>query len=118
MEVMVTAAVLALCTVLIQGGMLRAAHFFGRYANTLKAEIWMDDKIWDVRERSFYQDEETTNPPNSESAHFNDSEKEFNGSVNPVPAPSGKELYALNLSIRWQEGNQDFQVARKVYVTK
>ena len=113
-EVMAAAVILALGTVLLQGGLLRTAHLYGRYSNSLKAGIWAEDKLWDARRDILYQ-----TPPiiNSDSGNFNLDNKQFNWDLAVRPLP-GKDIYAINLDIRWRESDKLVELHREIYAAR
>jgi prepilin-type N-terminal cleavage/methylation domain-containing protein len=112
-EVMVTVVVLSLGTVMIQGGLLRAADILNRYSNTLIARQWIDEKIWRTQEALLYSEAGDS----ANSGTFVESGREFNWSVN-TSGTSGKDTYKIALSVTWSQGGLPLQVTKEVYAAK
>lgn len=113
-EVMVTAAVLSLGTVMIQGGLLRAADLLNRYSNTLVARQWMDERLWQTQETLFYSGEDAVQ---STSGSFTKSGREFDWELD-ARLGSGKDLYRIRLSVSWSQGGRPLQVIKEIYAAK
>lgn len=113
-EVMAAAVILTLGTVLLQGGLLRAAHLYGRYSNSLKAGIWAESKLWDARRDILYE-----TPPiiNSDGGNFILDNKPFLWDLSVRPLP-GKDIYAINLDIRWRESDKLIELRREIHAAR
>jgi prepilin-type N-terminal cleavage/methylation domain-containing protein len=111
-EVLAATVILAIGTMLLQGGLLRSAHLYGRYSASLKASLWADDKLWDVREAIVF-----TDPPNPESAsgRFNVDGREFGWDLDVRSL--GENIYKAGLAVRWNEGNAPAELNREIYVS-
>ena len=116
-ELMITVAIFSLCTLLVQGGLLRSANFLGHYAHTLAARLWVEERLWQVRQQTFYS-EEGGDEAVSGSGSFTESQKDFEWTVNPSIISSGKDLYEVDLRVAWLEGNRPTQLHTKVYEAK
>jgi prepilin-type N-terminal cleavage/methylation domain-containing protein len=112
-EVMAATVILALGTLLLQGGLLRSAHLYGRYSNSLKASLWADDKLWDVRESIVF-----SNPPDPEGGEgsFTVDGRNFDWSLDV--RTQGEDLYRASLEIRWNEGNSPVAIRREIYASR
>jgi hypothetical protein len=112
-ELMAAAVVLAVGTLLLQGGLLRSAHLYGRYSDTLKVNLWADEKLWQAREDILY-----TDPPDTGSGNgsFTIDGKDYAWSLD-TRALQGQGIYSVNLNIQWDEGGTPYQLKREMYAT-
>lgn len=113
-EVMVTAAVLSLGTVMIQGGLLRAADILNRASNTLIARQWMDEKLWQAQEALLYSKEEDS--PQETSGNFSEYGRDFNWSL--AADSLGIDLYELRLSVSWSQGGRPVEITKEIHAAK
>ena len=113
-EVMVTVAVLSLGTVMIQGGLLRAADILNRTSNTLIARQWMDEKLWQAQETLFYSGEGGS--LEATSGNFSEYGRDFNWSLGA--SSTGIDLYKLKLSVTWSQGGRAVEVIKEIYAAK
>lgn len=112
-EVMVTVVILALGTLMIQEGLLRAADLFGRHSNTVKVQRWVDEKIWQVRESFVYSDEVISD----DQGQFTQNGKLFTWAL-VVKSLAGEDLKSLALSVAWKEGNRYVTMTKEMYAAK
>ena len=110
-EVMIATAVLLLGTVMIHESYLQAANLYGRYCDTLKVRLWMNDQIWTAKEALVYSPTPSTD---AQSGIFTTSGKPFNWSQQ-VNIISGPQLYSIRMSVDWYEGNQPFNLTKEIY---
>lgn len=112
-EVMLATVVLSVGTVLIQAGLLRSASLLSRYAHSLAAERWMDEKIWETKQSLFYSELPSEGAP---AGSFTDSGKEFSWNLTVSPQ-EGKNLYLMELSVQWEEGHTPVSLKRTLLAT-
>lgn len=111
---MLTVAFLALGTLFLQEGFLRAAGIYSRYADTLKARLWADEKLWSVREAVLYTD---TPPSGLDRGTFSsDRGKPYQWSLDIEQADD--QLYSGLLKIEWLEGNRPVSIQRALWLAK
>lgn len=113
-EVLLAVSFLALGTLLIQEGFLRAAGLYGRYANTMRASVWMNEHFWNARETALFSNA----VPAPETGEFTSEGVPFLWSLNVDSVPAAKNLYALKLTVQWNEGSRPVTLIREVYATK
>ena len=113
-EVMATTVILCLGTVFVQEGLLRSANLLGRYAHTLKAQRWMDEKILEAKESVFYSDNPLTG---NQGGSFTDEGKEFSWNLNVGSQQGGKDLYLIELAVQWEEGHRPVHLMRSLLAT-
>ncbi len=110
---MVTVVFLSIGTLMIQEGFLRAAGLYGRYANTLRAMLWADAKLWEGREGVQYapspevavQDGRFLSGGKSFSWHFETRQL-------------GVNLFAVRVDVAWHEGDRDLHLTREAYAAR
>jgi prepilin-type N-terminal cleavage/methylation domain-containing protein len=112
-EVMAAAVILGLGTLLLQGGLLRSAQLYGRYSDSLKASLWANDKLWEVRESIVFKD--PPDPVSGEGAFTVDG-RSFDWSLDVRTI--GDNLYKASLEIRWNEGNAPVQLNREIFASR
>jgi prepilin-type N-terminal cleavage/methylation domain-containing protein len=112
-EVMLAVAILALGTLVIQEGYLRSADLFGRYKNTLRAQIWAGEKMWEALDGAVHADPPVTGTSEGE---FVSGGKRFRWRLEVEPL--GTLLYALRLRTEWQEGGRTVALLRETYASK
>ena len=113
-EVMVTTVILCLGTVFVQEGLLGSAKLLGRYAHTLKAERWMDERIVETKESLFYSGNPLTG---NQAGSFVDEGKEFSWNLEVNSQAGGKDLFLIALTVRWEEGHRPVQLTRSLWAT-
>ncbi len=114
-EVMFAVCILTLSTMVIQEGFLRSATLFGRYANTLIAKAWMEQKLWEIKEGLVYV---PVPDLGGQSGSFQESKKSFEWSLDTGYARQGRDLYTLNFVVSWNEGNRLVRVTRSIVLAK
>ena len=112
-EVLAAAVILALGTLLLQGGLLRSASLYGRYSNTLKAGLWADAKLWEAREALLYAD-----PPNlrPDQGSFMADGRRYGWSMDV--RRMGEDFYSVGLAVRWNEGDFPMELKREMYAAR
>ena len=107
-------AMLALGTLLIQEGFLRSAYLYGRYADTMRASVWMNERLWQAREAVLFTD----TPPEPDGGEFTAEGKSFRWALGVEALPLAKDLYALKLTVDWREGDHPISIVREIYAAK
>lgn len=110
-EVLMAVAMLALGTLLIQEGFLRSAHLYGRYTNTMRASVWMNERLWRAREAVLFSEE----PPSPDGGEFTAEGTSFKWLLGVEPLPKARRLYALKLTVDWREGSRPLSLVREIY---
>lgn len=113
-ELMITVAVLSMGTVMIQQGFLRSSSVLDRLSSSLKIQSWMDERIWEAKERLFYSESASLD---NQGGDFTDSGRLFHWLLEVQPVSDGKDLYQIHLSVNWTDGNGAAQMARTVFAT-
>ncbi len=113
-EVMITTVVLLLGTVMIHESYLRRADLFGRYTHTLKVRSWMNEQLWAAKESLVYSQTPSTDP---QSGTFVSSGRSYDWSQD-IQSLSGQNLYAIRLSVHWNEGNRPLNLIKETYAFK
>lgn len=100
---MLAVCILGLGTVMVQQGFLRSAGLVGGASARLEARMWMHEALWQQQENLVFAD-----PPSAGSGEggFREKGREFEWKSDVQPAPSGKDLYVISLSVSWQEDGQ------------
>ena len=110
---MVAVSILALGTVVIHQNFLRSAFYFGRYTDSLKASLWMDEKMWEVREQALY----TKDGAGSSQGSVTLGNKDFDWSQTVKPLAE-EGLSSILIETRWREGAEDTHLSQENYVLK
>ncbi len=111
-EVMVTAAVLALGTVLIYEAFFISLDSFNYCSRYLKIASWIDEKIWQV------QDSLGHLGPLAQierSGSFKNENKNFDWDLSYDVIEQTQNLYKIDLAILWQEGKRKAKFSRSAY---
>ena len=112
---MLAVCILGIGTVMVQQGFLRSAELMTGASAQLGARVWMQEKMWEAREKLVYSD-----PPEtaSEQGNFTDSSNRiYNWSLDVQPAAEGKDLYNISLRVSWREGNRDRVAVQETFAT-
>jgi prepilin-type N-terminal cleavage/methylation domain-containing protein len=112
-EIMVAVVVLGLGTLLVQEGLLRSAGLFSRYGHTLKAQLWVDEKLWEARQRILYEDETIA----EESGDFTADGRPYTWSL-VVSTVGQNDLQSVSCSVAWREAGRVRTLTREIYVVK
>ncbi len=113
-EVLMAVAMLALGTLLIQEGFLRSAYLYGRYANTMRASVWVNERLWQAREAVLFSED----PPAPDGGEFTSEGVPFRWALGVEALPLAKDLYALKLTVDWSEGGRPLSLVREIYAAK
>ena len=113
-ELMLTVSFVLLGTTLIQGSFLRAAEIFGRYTDTMKAMVWMNQECARTKEELLYSE---GGEPANEGGTVEISGKSFPWSRDVLPA-GGPNLYAIRMSMRWTESGKPVDLKSEWYAYK
>ena len=118
-EVMVTAAVLALGTVFIFESNLMNMNVYGRYVNRLAIQNWADQKIWQAKEALLADDFATAGKTSGDmEGKVKTYHWELETSENASNVIGTNSLYEIKLNISWPENGQAVQVTRNSFVLK
>ena len=114
-EVIVATIVLALGIVVIYEGFLTTLGGFNYCLDYLDAQLWMDEKMWDVQDKLYHY--KTLLTQDSEGTFIVDG-KEFDWSLAYSLIQGSKEasLYEVTLDISWQEGLHRPKSTRGAYL--
>lgn len=111
-EIMVAVAILAFGLVPIFGALFISLDTFSLYSNSLNAQIWIDERIWEIKDELM----------RSETLHTGGTVGRMQGSpkdldwkmsIDLIDAEIG--LYRLHLTLFWQEGERRTEVPRVAY---
>ncbi|HTL71275.1 MAG TPA: hypothetical protein VL404_08305 [Candidatus Eisenbacteria bacterium] len=112
-EILVTVVFLAMGTLMIQEGFLRSASIYARYANSLKARIWMNEKLWEARASVLFSAQPFVG---SDEGVFTSGSKPFHWKLQADQR--GSTLYAVKLQVDWLEDGRPVFLEREVYAAK
>ena len=108
---MVTVVVLGVGTLMVQEGFLRSASVLSRCSNSLKAQMWIEEKMWESRETLL-----TGGTPSEETGDFDLDGRNFAWSV--VPETLTDNLSTFAVSVAWRDGDRHLVVTREMYAAK
>jgi prepilin-type N-terminal cleavage/methylation domain-containing protein len=112
-EVMVATAILSFGLVMIYQAFIISLDAFGYSLNHLNAQLWLDEKIWQIQDE--FRRYEYFNPiPTSGELIMGNKIFYWNmgyGLIEP------EELFKVNLNVSWQEGTRKVQLSRSAYVS-
>ena len=112
---MLAVCILALGTVMVQQGFLRSAELMTGASARLGARVWMQEKMWEARERLVYsQDPETLS---GQGRFVDPSHKAYDWTIDVHAADDGKDLYAILLEVSWNEGGRSRSVSEEALAT-
>ena len=110
-ELMVSVSILSLGIVLIYQSFFTILNYFNYYLHYLDVYPWLNEKIWQIKEDL------------NRNGNFDFIEKggflEINKRIyrwNLDFSPIDKNLYAIYLTLFWQEGKREIRLFRKTYV--
>ena len=112
-EILLTVVVLGIGSVMVQTSLLRSAGIVSRTDNLLRAQVWMDEKLWEAREKAVYAEFPSAE---GDSGSFVQSRRTFDWSLEVRPAHVGSGIDALRLVVRWPEGADTAEAVRETYV--
>lgn len=112
-EIMLTAVVLALGTLLLHQSYLRLADLYGRYISGVRLEGWVAEQLWDAREAIAYSPSGAE--PLASSGAVTLGHKTFRW-TREARLLSGRGLYSVRMRVNWEEGNRPAQLVRETYV--
>ena len=112
-EVMVTVSILAFGIVAIYEALFICLDTFSYYSNSLQAQTWLEEKIWEVQDELIRQEYISTGQTNGTVKIRN---KMFNWRTGLNRIGGDQSLYRLDLSLGWTEGNRKPNISREVYV--
>jgi len=108
-ELMLAVSILAIGTVMIQQGFLRASGLFHEASHRLAAQTWMETKLADAREQIVYAEPSSTQ---SESGTFEIAGRPYVWNLDIDLLPAGRDYYGLTLSVGWSEGGRDVRLLK------
>ena len=118
-EVMVTAAVLALGTGFIFQSNLMNMNVYGRYVNRLSIQNWADQKIWEAKEAILENDFPDAG---KSSGNVEGKVKTYHWELETSESASNdiasNRLYEINLNVSWPEGGQTSRLVRSSFFLK
>ena len=109
---MVATAILAFGLVPIFQALFISLDTFSLYANSLNAQIRMDEKIWEIKDE-LMRDE--TLRVGETRGRMNSPRKEFDWDMAIDVIDPEVNFYRLRLTYSWQEGKRKRQLSRAAY---
>lgn len=115
-ELIAAVAVFSLGIVLIYEGFITCLNSYSYCQNHINAQIWSDQKIWDIQDKFTQYKILLTQEP---SGSFNIQGKDFlwNLSYSLIEGTQKASLYELILNINWQEGRRNINFNRATYLS-
>ena len=110
---MAAAVILAVGTLLLQGGMLRTANLYGRYKHTLYASQWAQNKLWEARELLVYSDPSELS---SDQGSVEAGGRTYRWDLDVKSL--AENLYSVRLSVKWLESGVPVSLNREIYAFK
>jgi prepilin-type N-terminal cleavage/methylation domain-containing protein len=111
LEVMITAAVLALGSALIYQSYFIAIDSFSYYSTLLKITPWMDEKIWQAQTELKHAGVLALAP----TGQLEINNKDIYWSLAYSPLDKTGELYVVDLAAFWQQGARRVKLSRSAY---
>ncbi len=112
LEVMITAAVLALGATLIYQSFFIAVDSFNYYSTLLKITPWMDEKIWQAQNDLRHLGSSTSI---STGGQLDINNKNINWSLAYNSVDQTDSLYAVDLMLFWPQGARLVKLSRSAY---
>lgn len=112
-EVMVAAAILSFGLVMIHQAFFVSLDTYNYYLNNLYAQLWLDEKAWQLQDE--FRQYEYFNPVPT-SGEFAVGNKNFDWNMDYGSIVS-EELYRVNLRISWKQGSRQVNILRTAYVS-
>jgi len=113
LEVLVATAILSLGLVIIYQTFFISLNTFDYYLNHLNAQVWLDEKIWQVQD-DFRRYEDFS--PMQTSGEFLIGNQDFDWNMDYGSILSDK-LYKVSLNVSWQQGPRTINLLRVAYVS-
>jgi len=110
MEVMIATCVLSLGSVLIYESFFITLNSFNYYSNYLNLASWMNEKIWQAQDNLRRLGSSSQIETTGEFANRNKNFR-WNLSYNLI----SQNLYQINLTLFWQEGQRNVKLSRSTY---
>ena len=116
-EVVVTVVVLTVGILAVYEGFLITAHGFNYALHYLTAQMWIDEKIWDIRDKLVHN---SIFLPDGSSGIFYGKRKRFNWVFNYTLLDNLEKvtLYEINLAVDWKEGAKNVKTQRNTYLVQ
>lgn len=111
-EVMLTAVLLTLGTLLLHQSYLRLADLYGRYVNDMRLQGWVADQMWQAREAVVYSSQPVEDLPAGGTVEIGPKSFQWRREVRSIP---GRGLYSIRMDVSWLEGNRPAGLSREVY---
>ena len=112
-EVMVTVSILAFGIVAIYEALFICLDTFSYYSNSLQAQTWLEEKIWEVQDEFIRTEFINTGQTNGTVKIRN---KMFYWRTGLNRIGGDQSLYRLDLSLGWTQGNRKPNISREVYI--
>ena len=112
LEVMITAAVLALGATLIYQSFFIAVDSFNYYSTLLKITPWMDEKIWQAQNDLKHLGSGAAVPAGGQLEVNN---KSINWGLTYNPVGQMDRLYQIDLVVFWPQGLRQVKLSRSAY---
>ena len=113
-EIMVATAVLSFGLVMIYQAFFISLDAFDYYLNHLNAQLWLDEKIWQLEDDFRRYGSFGSTPTFGE---FIMGSKNFNWSMD-YSLIGAEELYKVGLQVSWQQGPRNITLPRVAYVSQ
>jgi prepilin-type N-terminal cleavage/methylation domain-containing protein len=114
-EIMVTVAILSLGILVIYESFFISLDAFSYYVNYLNAQAWINEKIWEFQNQMV---EIEFLELGDKRGSFFANDKDFHWSVYVNPVDEEYDVYKLDVSLFWQEGNRERFIYRAAYASK
>ena len=112
-EVMIATAILSFGLVLIYQAFFISLDTFNYYLNHLNAQLWLDEKIWQVQD-DFRRYKVFS--PTKIGDEFIMGSKDFNWQMG-YSSIKPEELYKVGLTVSWKQGSRRINLLREAYVS-
>jgi prepilin-type N-terminal cleavage/methylation domain-containing protein len=112
LEVMITAAVLALGATLIYQSFFIAVDSFNYYSTILKVTPWMDEKIWQAQNDLKHLGAAAATPAGGQ---LEVNSKSINWGLAYHSLDQTNGLYAVDLAASWPQGVRQVKLSRSAY---
>ncbi|MCX5694077.1 MAG: prepilin-type N-terminal cleavage/methylation domain-containing protein [Candidatus Omnitrophica bacterium] len=112
LEVMITAAVLALGATLIYQSFFIAIDSFNYYSTSLKITPWMDEKIWQAQNELKHSGSLGVMTTSGQ-AEINNKSVDWSLGYNSVG--SSDNLFKVDLMLSWSQGLRQIKLSRSTY---
>jgi len=112
-ELMATAVVLSLCSLLLYNAFSASLQTFNYCSNYLKIAPWASEKLWQIQ--NSLEQEGNSDSSVETNGVFTAGQKDFFWQLSSGVTGADSGLYKIDLMLSWKEGRKNMETSRSAY---